>query len=120
MIVALHLRLRVAPERRSHLVGFLREAVTYYEAPGGMRVRLLQRREDPTEFLEIVEYDSVAGYTADQTRVEHDPAMRELLDRWREILAEPAVVETYDDITAEIASPSRRRISPDVDSGEAR
>ena len=103
MPISLHLRLRVRPERRPELLAFLRDAVAFYEQPGGIRIRLLERDGDPTELVEVVEYDSALSYATDQDRVEHDPRMRQLLARWRGLLAEPPQVVTYRDITAEIA-----------------
>jgi len=100
-MVTLHLRIRVRPENRNALVAFLHEAVAYYEAPGGIRVRLFEQRDAVGEFLEVVEYDSVDIYTADQERVAHDPRMRELLARWRGLLASPPVVETYDAVSVD-------------------
>jgi quinol monooxygenase YgiN len=91
----LHLRIRVAPGKRDALFEFLKEAVPYYEAPGGIRVRLIERSDAPDSFIEVVEYDSVESFDADQQRVDHDPRMRELLARWRALLAEPPAVEVY-------------------------
>ncbi len=93
--VDLHLRIRVRPGRRAEFLDFLREAIPYYESPGGIEVRLLQDRADDHRFIELVQYDSESGYAKDQARVEHDPTMRSLLVRWRELLAEPPVVEVY-------------------------
>lgn len=102
MPISLHLRFRVEPGRRAALVDFLRGAVPYYEAPGGIRVRLLERDGDPTELIEVVEYETAEGYALDQARVENDPRMRELLATWRSLLAEPPEVTTYVEITPEI------------------
>jgi quinol monooxygenase YgiN len=102
MRITLHLRLRIAPERRGELFAFLKMAVPYYEAPGGIRVRLLESRDDPSELLEIVEYDSIASYAADEIRVETDPRMLELLDHWRRLLSAPPEVDVYHDITSDI------------------
>ena len=38
---------------------FLAEASSYYEEPGGIRVRLEWEREDTRRFREIIEYESV-------------------------------------------------------------
>ena len=93
--MSLHLRLGVASDGdgRAQLIAFLREAVPFYEEPGGIRVRLLQRRDDSNEFLEIIEYESDEDYEADQRRVEDDPQMRSLIERWRELLTTPPEVE---------------------------
>lgn len=39
--IGLHLRIRVAPGRCDELLAFLREAIPFYERPGGIEVRML-------------------------------------------------------------------------------
>ena len=98
--VHLHLRLRIAPERRSSLVQFLARAIPVYESPGEIRVRLCVAGE----FLEIVEYETEDAYEADQRRVERDPQLRALLAEWRSLLLENPQVETYTEITDQLES----------------
>lgn len=96
--IELHLRLRVKPGAREAFFDFLREAIPYYESPGGIRIRLLHDRAHPDRFIELVEYADERAYLDDQQRVEHDPTMKGYLARWRELLAEPPVVEVYANI----------------------
>lgn len=93
--IDLHLRIRVKDGRRGEFLAFLREAIPVYESPGGIRVRLLERIGNDHEFIEVVQYESEGVYAADQERVEHDPRMRALLQRWRDLLADAPAVETY-------------------------
>ncbi len=93
--VTIHLRIRVADDRQAELHAFLREAVPFYESPGGIRVRLLSDDSDLTRFVELVEYIDEAAYRADDERVRSDPTMADFLARWRSLLAEPPVVEVY-------------------------
>lgn len=92
---ALHLRIKVSSGRREEFLAFLRDAIPFYEAPGGIRVLLLERLEDPDEFIEVVEYADQAAYERDQVRVDSDPTMRSRLDQWRALLAAPVEIETY-------------------------
>ncbi|MEZ6318142.1 MAG: antibiotic biosynthesis monooxygenase [Phycisphaerales bacterium] len=94
--IELHLRARVAPGKRADFLAFLREAVPFYESPGGIRVRVLFDREDPDRFVEVIEYATVDIQDRDQQRVEHDPEMRSFLERWRALLDGPVTVERYD------------------------
>ena len=98
MRVVLHLRFSLAPERREELLDFLALARPVYEAPGGIRVRLLEGAGALDEMVEVIEYDSAAAYEADQLRIEADPAMRDLLARWRTIIDGPPAVEVYTEI----------------------
>jgi quinol monooxygenase YgiN len=94
-VIELHLRGRVAPGRRGDLIVFLREAIPFYEQPGGIRVRLLWDVADPDRFVEVVEYADQDSHDRDQARVAGDPTMGDYLRRWGELLAEPPQVETY-------------------------
>jgi hypothetical protein len=94
-MIELHLRGRAAPGRRAELVAFLREAIPFYERPGGIRVRLLWDVSDPDRFVEVVEYADQDTHDRDQLRVGGDATMHDHLQRWRALLAEPPEVETY-------------------------
>jgi quinol monooxygenase YgiN len=93
--IDLHLRVRVKPGRRAEFLAFLREAVPFYEAPGGIEVRLLEDLADDHRFIERVLYRDRETYDRDQRRVEADPEMAALLRRWRDLLAEAPTVEVY-------------------------
>lgn len=75
---------------------FLREAIVFYERPGGIRVRLLWDLDDPDRFIEVVEYADRDTHDRDQVRVDQDPEMQGYLRRWRALLAEPPHVHTYE------------------------
>src|SRR6266545_7977589 len=94
-MIELHLRGRAASGRRADLVAFLREAIPFYERPGGIRIRLMWDVRDPDRFAEVVEYVDQHSHDLDQVRVADDPQMNDYLRRWRELLAEPPVIETY-------------------------
>lgn len=93
--IELHLRIRVSHVRRAEFDAFLREAIPFYESPGGIRVRVLEDRDDPTRLIEVVEYASRADFERDQLRVEQDPRMKGYLERWRALLDGAPVVEVY-------------------------
>ncbi|MCA9288221.1 MAG: antibiotic biosynthesis monooxygenase [Phycisphaerales bacterium] len=93
--VELHLRCRVLPGRREAFLAFLRGAIPFYESPGGIEVRVLQEGSDDHRFIELVRYADETAFARDQERVERAPEMRAYLERWRALLAEPAVVEVY-------------------------
>lgn len=93
--VEIHLRIRVPESRRGALLEFLAEAVPFYESPGGIRVTLLREAGDPERYIERIGYRTEADYERDRHRVESDPEMRAMLERWRAIIEGPPVVEVY-------------------------
>lgn len=95
------LHLRITPRTGDHqeLGAFLREAIPYYQALPGVRVRLLRSVEDPSRYVEVVEYETKAAFEADEKRMATDPRMQSLLQAWRKTLAGEVIVETYEDVT---------------------
>jgi quinol monooxygenase YgiN len=98
----IHLNVRVADSNLQAFLDFLREAVPFYEEPGGIKIRLLQNTDDPNSFIEVVEYVDHEIYRRDQERVNSDPRMQGYLARWREFLSGPPQVTIYRDISDEI------------------
>lgn len=92
----LHLHIRVPPGGADALRAFVARATPFYEAPGDIRVRLLQQADDPDTFIEVVAYATRAAFDADQQRVEHDPEMQRWLAEWRTLLAAPPKVAVYE------------------------
>ena len=83
------------PERKVEFNSFLLEAIPFYEAPGGIRVRLLSKDAEPDRFIEQIEYADEHTYQLDDERVRSDSTMKKYLARWRSMLAEPPTVEVY-------------------------
>lgn len=102
--IILHLSIRVKAEKQIALVSFLQEALPFYEKPSGIKIRLLQNRRDPEQFLEIVEYDNPEIFEQDNERVNFDVEMNSYLERWRALLASEAEVEIYQELTNQIQS----------------
>jgi len=95
MPIFLHLRVRVPLQNQERFHRFLESATPFYEAPGGIKMHLLRSPNDPTRFIELVEYATEEDYERDQIRVEADPIMRRLLAEWRELLDGPPEVEVW-------------------------
>jgi hypothetical protein len=93
--IDLHLRCRVLPGKREEFLAFLHEARSFYEAPGGITVRLLTDVNDDHRFIELILYDSINDFNKDQLRVANDYEMKAYLARWRSLLAEEPTVEVY-------------------------
>lgn len=96
--ISVHLRIRVFSGRQNDLYEFLADAIPFYESPGGIRVRLLSDSGDPERFIELIEYIDEETYREDDERVNTDRTMAQYLARWRELLAEPPVVEVYREV----------------------
>jgi hypothetical protein len=102
MMRFIHLRITSRCDDPAALFAFLRQAIPFYEALTGIRIRLLRSVDDPSRFIEVVEYETQAVYEADQVRVSSDPAMRSYLSSWRALLQNGVEVETYEEVTDQV------------------
>jgi [ribosomal protein S5]-alanine N-acetyltransferase len=118
--VDLHLRIRVKREKRGAFDAFLSEAIPFYEAPGGIRVRLVQEEQDSSRLIEIVEYASEEAYKQDQKRVESDPTMKAYLGRWRDLLDGPPEVLVYHEQPTELRGPNAGTPRPRLQTARVR
>ena len=84
---------RVLPGRWDDVVAYATEAFDVYEAPGGIRMRLLRDDADGDRFVEVVEYADEVAYEQDQRRIEQDPQVLRLLTRWHALLDGPPRVQ---------------------------
>lgn len=106
MVRVLHLRCATRTGVSEELSEFLKEAVPFYESLPGVRVQLLRNVDEPNRYIEVIVYETIEAYDRDRARVEGDPRMQALLQRWRSLLAPDIAVETYDDVTDAIRTRS--------------
>lgn len=98
---------RVPLSKREELVSFLQEAVPFYEKPGGTRIALYESIDEPGLYLELVAYAGQVEYEADQLRVEQDPEMRRVLQKWHEFIEGALEVRRMRPITLDVSERSR-------------
>ena len=55
----------------------------FYEFFGGKNVRLLQNVDDPSRFVQIVEYETDADIEMNRQQIASDPRMQASLQMWR-------------------------------------
>ncbi len=92
---------RVVPAQRAELISFLQEALPFYEQPGGIRIGLYEAADEPGFFQELVAYDTEASYEADQQRVEEDPEMKKVLEKWHSFIDGPLEVRCMKPVVLE-------------------
>lgn len=98
----LHLRFATQTGDHHALGPFLKRALPIYEAPPGIRVRLLRSIEEPACYIEVIEYETLEAFQRDEQRLTDDTTMKSLIEEWRGLIGGDLVVETYEDITDEL------------------
>ncbi len=76
-----------------------RNAIPFYEAFGRTRIRLLHNVDDPTQFVQVVEYETEEAFEMNRQRVAGDPTLRAFLQTWRTLVSQAIEIDVYEDVT---------------------
>ncbi|HXW29660.1 MAG TPA: hypothetical protein VEK55_09875 [Xanthobacteraceae bacterium] len=95
----LHLKIRTPTADLNQLLPFIKAAIPFYEAFGQMRVRLLHNVDDPTQFVQVVEYETEEAFEMNRQRVAGDPTLRAYLQTWRALMSGAVEIDVYADVT---------------------
>jgi hypothetical protein len=95
----LHLKIRTATPDAKQLLPFIKAAIPFYEAYGQMRIRLLHNVDDPTQFVQVVEYETEEAFELTRQRFAGDPTLRAYLQTWRALTLAAVEVDVYEDVT---------------------
>lgn len=94
----MHLKMRTPTADPSQLLALLKPAIPFFAAWGG-KVRILRNVDDPSQFLQIVEYETEEAFELNRHRIASDPTMRTYLQTWRTFLGGSADIDVYEDVT---------------------
>ena len=95
----LHFKIRTPTPEAKQLLPFIKAAIPFYEAFGRTRIRLLHNVDDPTQFVQVVEYEAEEALEMNRQRIAGDPTLRAFLQTWRTLLSQAVEVDVYEDVT---------------------
>jgi hypothetical protein len=98
----LHFKMRTPTPDAKQLLPFIKAAIPFYEAFGHTRVRLLHNVDDPTQFVQVVEYETEEAFEMNRQRIAGDPTLRAFLQTWRTLLSGAVEIDVYEDVTEAI------------------
>jgi hypothetical protein len=84
----------------SQLIALAKTAIPLYQAFGGARIRLLRNVDDPSQFMQVVEYELDETIELNRQKIASDPMMRNYLQTWRTLLQAPVEIDVYEDVTS--------------------
>ena len=82
------------------LIALAKTAIPFYQAFGGARIRLLRNVDDPSQFMQVVEYELDETIELNRQKIVGDPMMRNYLQAWRTLLQAPVEIDVYEDVTS--------------------
>jgi hypothetical protein len=86
------------PGANEALIAMIKSATPLYQMFGDATVRFLQNVDDPTRFLQQIEYDAPEAIELNRQQLAGDPRVQTYIQAWRAILPGAIEIEVYKDV----------------------
>ena len=93
----LHMKVRTTADADQFLA-LAKSAIPFYQA-FGPRVRLLRNVDDPSQFIQEVEYEADEAFELNRQKIASDPTVRGYMQAWRMMAMGAVEVDIYEDVT---------------------
>jgi hypothetical protein len=88
-----------APEAFQALSMMMKSASPFYKALGDGKMRLLRNVDNPSELIQIVEYEAEQALELNRQRLASDPMTRNFVQAWRMLFPGGVEIDVYEDVT---------------------
>jgi hypothetical protein len=96
----LHIKIRTpSPDAMKVLASMVKNAAPLYQAFGAVRARLLRNADDPTQFIQVIEYQSDRAVELTRQKLASDPITHNFVQAWRSLFPGAVDVDLYEDVT---------------------
>ena len=80
------------------LAAMIKAAAPFYQVFGKAEVRLLQNVDDPTKFVQEIEYEADQGWELNRQRIASDARMQAYLQSWRTMFPGALEVDVFQEV----------------------
>ena len=95
----LHFKFRMPNADTDQLVALVKSAMPFYQAASGARARLLRNVDDPSQFIQVLEYEVPQMLEMNRQAIAGDPLFQSYLRTWRTLVPGGVEVDVYEDVT---------------------
>ena len=95
----LQLRFTLPTTEPTQFLAFIRAAEPYYELFGGKEVRLLQNVDQPSQFIQIVDYEVHESLETNRQQLAGDPRLQAFLQGWRAMFPGTVEVDVFREVS---------------------
>jgi hypothetical protein len=99
VVRTLQFRFTLPTTDSTQFLTFIKATAPYYELFGGRQVRLLQNVDNPSQFIQVVDYEIDQSFETSRQQIASDPRLRTFLQSWRQMF--PGTIEV--DVFREVA-----------------
>jgi hypothetical protein len=94
----LQLRFTLPTSDSGQLAAMIKAAAPFYQMFGNAQVRLLQNVDDPTKFVQEIEYEAHGEWELNRQRIASDMRMQTYLQAWRTMLPGAPEIDVYQEV----------------------
>ena len=103
----LHVKFTLPGGDPQQLMGMMQAAAPFWQAFGGVRMRLLHNADDPARFVQVIEYETPAAFEQGRQQIAGDARVQTYLQAIRALVPGAMEVEVYREFGAEEAGGER-------------
>jgi hypothetical protein len=94
----LHLRFTFPAGDPDQLAALMRAAAPFYQLFGNANFRLLRNADDPTKFIQVIEYEAPESFELNRQSLASDLRFQAYLQGWRALLPGALEVDVYQEV----------------------
>jgi len=94
----LQLRFTLPASNSEQMAAMIKAAAPFYQMFGNAQVRLLQNVDDPTKFIQEIEYEAQEEWELNRQRIAGDVRMQTYLQAWRTMLPGAPEIDVYQEV----------------------
>ena len=91
----LHLKFTLHGADSEQLSSMMRAAAPFYQMFGTAHFRLLRNADDPTKFIQVIEYETDESLEVNRQRIASDPRIQGYLQAWRMLVPGAVEIDIY-------------------------
>jgi len=95
----LHLKFTLPGAESEHLLAVMRAAAPFYQLFGNANFRLLRNADDPTKYIQVIEYETPEAFELNRQTLASDMRFQTFIQGWRAMLPGALEVDVYQDVT---------------------
>jgi hypothetical protein len=84
----------------TQLMSMAQSMAPFYQMFAGMKIRFLQNVDDPTRYVQVIEYEAAEAIEVNRQKVASDPRVQAYLAAWRTFVPGAIEVDVYRDVSA--------------------
>ncbi len=94
----LHLRFTLPGADADQLAALMRASAPFYQLFGNAQLKLLRNADDPTKFIQVIEYETPEHLELNRQSIASDVRMQSYLQAWRAMLPGALEIDVYQEV----------------------